>query len=66
MTVGMIFACMSPSRTLEYVPATYEGGGPKEPLDPIEYVFNARTVGSSMRRQAKGRAAMRRLVSFIG
>ncbi len=45
MAVGMIFACMSPSRTLEYVPATYEGGGPKEPLDPIEYVFDARTVG---------------------
>lgn len=45
MMVGMIFACMSPSRTLEYVPATYESGGPKEPLDPIEYVFDARTVG---------------------
>jgi hypothetical protein len=45
MTVGMIFACMSPSRTMEYVPATYGDGSPKGPLDPIEYVFDARTVG---------------------
>jgi len=37
MTVGMIFACLSPSRHLEYVPARYGPDGQLEPLDPIEY-----------------------------
>lgn len=46
MTVGMIFACMTPARKLEYVPAIYDGGGAKEPLDPIEYVFDARSIGT--------------------
>lgn len=46
MTVGMIFACMTPARKLEYVPAIYEGGGAKEPLDPIEYIFDARNIGT--------------------
>ena len=36
MTVGMIFACLSASRHLEYVPALYESDKPK-PLDPVEY-----------------------------
>ena len=46
MTVGMIFACLTPARKLEYVPAIYDGGGAKEPLDPIEYVFDARSIGT--------------------
>lgn len=45
MTVGMIFACMTPTRKLEYVPAIYDGGGAKEPLNPVEYVFDARNIG---------------------
>lgn len=46
MTVGMIFACMTPERKLQYVPAIYDSGGAKEPLDPIEYVFDARNIGT--------------------
>lgn len=40
MTAGMIFACMTPSRKLQYVPADYRNKDPK-PLDPIEYALDS-------------------------
>lgn len=40
MSAGMIFACMNPSRKLQYVPADYSGSTPR-PLDPIEYGLDA-------------------------
>lgn len=46
MTVGMIFACLSPSRHLQYVPARYDGNKPVEALDPVEYFLTAAASGS--------------------
>lgn len=40
MAVGMIFACLSPSRSLQYVPARYDDGKPDQPLDPVEYTID--------------------------
>jgi hypothetical protein len=37
MTVGMIFACLNPSRHLEYVPARYVNKRLVGSMDPIEY-----------------------------
>lgn len=45
MTVGMIFACLSPSRHLEYVPALYDADKPK-PLDPVEYFLSSATTAN--------------------
>jgi hypothetical protein len=45
MTAGMIFACLNPARALEYVPADYRDGQPQTPLDPVEYTFDAKTIG---------------------
>jgi hypothetical protein len=45
MTVGMIFACLSPARHLEYVPARY-GTGEPEPLEPVEYFLGAAPTAS--------------------
>jgi hypothetical protein len=39
MTVGMIFACLSPARKLQYVPASREGAGLVS-LEPIEFNVN--------------------------
>jgi hypothetical protein len=44
MTVGMIFACLNPSRALEYVPADYRDGEAQSAHDPVEYTFDARTI----------------------
>jgi hypothetical protein len=44
MTAGMIFACLNPSRALEYVPADYRDGEPKLALEPVEYTFDVRTI----------------------
>jgi hypothetical protein len=46
MTVGMIFACLTPTRALQYVPADYGKDGSIRPLDPIEYKFDTRMIGS--------------------
>lgn len=43
MTVGMIFACLSPTRHLEYVPARYDAYS-SEPLDPVEYFLGSAIV----------------------
>jgi hypothetical protein len=45
MTVGMVFACLTPSRSLQYVPAEYDRDRGVTPHDPIEYKFDARTIG---------------------
>jgi hypothetical protein len=45
MTVGMVFACLTPSRSLQYVPAEYDRDRGMTPHDPIEYKFDARTIG---------------------
>jgi len=47
MTVGMIFACLSPRRHLEYVPAGYESSNP-EPLDPVEYFLDYSVASKSV------------------
>lgn len=45
MTVGMVFACLTPSRSLQYVPAEYDKNRGMVPHDPIEYKFDARLIG---------------------
>jgi hypothetical protein len=45
MTAGMIFACLAPTRALQYVPAEYGEDGYISPLDPIEYKFDTRVIG---------------------
>jgi hypothetical protein len=45
MTVGMVFACLTPSRSLQYVPAEYNKDRGMVPHDPIEYKFDARMIG---------------------
>jgi hypothetical protein len=45
MTVGMVFACLTPTRSLQYVPAEYDRDRGMTPIDPIEYKFDARTIG---------------------
>jgi CRISPR-associated protein (Cas_Cas02710) len=45
MTVGMVFACLTPSRSLQYVPAEYDKDRGMVPHDPIEYKFDARMIG---------------------
>jgi len=47
MAAGMIFACLSPRRSLQYVPARYQDGKAAEPLDPVEYVIDHDAVGIS-------------------
>jgi hypothetical protein len=47
LTVGMIFACLSPSRKLQYVPAVYSGGKAVRPGDPIEYSIDYSLAGFS-------------------
>lgn len=54
MTVGMIFACLSPSRHLEYVPARYDGNKPVEALDPVEYFLDATAMGEQSAPVRKG------------
>jgi CRISPR-associated protein (Cas_Cas02710) len=46
MTVGMVFACLTPSRSLQYVPAEYVKDRGVMPHDPIEYKFDARMIGT--------------------
>jgi hypothetical protein len=54
MTVGMIFACMTPSRKLEYVPAASFSGKPK-PLEPIEYALDSvREQTTTIERSSSG------------
>ena len=48
MTVGMIFACLSPSRSLQYVPARYEDGRPNDALDPVEYGIDYGALGKEL------------------
>lgn len=45
MTVGMIFACLSSARHLEYVPARYDSSKPVEALDPVEYFLDKPAFG---------------------
>jgi len=45
MTVGMVFACLTPARSLQYVPAEYVKDQGMMPHDPIEYKFDARMIG---------------------
>ncbi len=45
MAAGMIFACLNPRRSLQYVPARYHDGKVAEPLDPVEYVIDLDAVG---------------------
>ncbi len=64
MTVGMIFACLSPARHLQYVPARYAEGEPV-PLEPVEYFLgdaaaqpvepSSESVQSGRRRAGKRR-----------
>lgn len=46
MSAGMIFACLSPQRRLQYIPVKIESGK-KLSLDPVEFVFDYMTVGST-------------------
>jgi hypothetical protein len=49
MTVGMIFACLAPTRALQYVPADYGKDGAISPRDPIEYKLDTGMIGSLFR-----------------
>lgn len=56
MAVGMIFACLSPPRSLQYVPARYDAGEPDQPLEPVKYtidhtMIDAFSVADQLRRK---------------
>ncbi len=44
MSAAMIFACLSPTRRLQYVPADYQDNK-RVPRDPVEYVIDYGSLG---------------------
>lgn len=46
MTAGMIFACLSSKRRLQYIPVKPESGK-KRSLDPVEYIFDYTMIGAT-------------------